>query len=325
MPVEICLLNLDRNQRELRPHGSADFPCAVYSEIYSPEHMPEFPWHWHEEMELLYISSGCMELRVPGRILRLKSGAGAFINSGILHYGKAAPSCGLHSLVFSPLLVSGSGGSAIDRKYIQPLIHCAALPALRFGKDAAGAGAAASIEAAFTALKNAVPGAELAARAELSRVFLIICRKYRSRIAEEGGALSPDSGRVRKMMNYIHEHYAEPLSLAEIAASAAIGGRECLRCFKRSIQIPPLQYVIMCRLRQSAQLLENSAESIADIAYACGFASPASFTQLFRRYYGSTPREYRQRCSRRMQGRSSRRAERGAPPAGGSVDKRGGP
>ncbi len=302
MPIDACLLNLDRGQRELSPHGTASFPCAAYAENYARG--ADFPWHWHGEIEVIYVAAGGMKVMVPGKSFGLKKGDSVFINSGILHYGRAEKRTEIKSLVFSPMLVSGSPDSAIDAKYVQPLIGCVSLDGLICPAEESQKGIGMHIVSAFRALRDDVPGAELIVREHLSRIILIIYNKYYNEIAEHAGGHNVDSERVRKMIAYIERNFAGPLALSDIAAAAGVGERECLRCFKRTIQIPPLQYAMRCRLEQSAAMLGgDSSTEIADIALDCGFASPASFAQLFRRYYGCTPREYRNRRVRGEPGR----------------------
>lgn len=296
MPIATCLLNLDRNQRELSPHGTVDFPCAGYDEIYSLKTESEFPWHWHEEIELLFIASGCMTVQVPGKTFVMHSGDSVFVNSGILHYGKVNRQCKLHSIVFSPLLISGTKNSAIDKKYVQPLIHYAPLDGLLCVKNGSDSEITACISTAFNSLQSDCPGEELVVRDSLSHLWFLLYEKFKDDIQLQNDTQNRDAIRLRIMMTYIHEHFAEPVTLTQIASSAAVGERECLRCFKRSIQISPVQYLIMHRLHQSALLLrENKSDDIASVALNCGFASPGSFTQLFERYYQCTPREYRKK------------------------------
>ena len=51
MALQKCGLNPDQRARELKPHGTAAFPCAAYEDWYGEEGRPEVPWHWHEELE----------------------------------------------------------------------------------------------------------------------------------------------------------------------------------------------------------------------------------------------------------------------------------
>lgn len=89
------------------------------------------------------------------------------------------------------------------------------------------------------------------------------------------------------------------LGLADIAASADIGERECLRCFKRTIRESPMQYLLKYRLMQGAdQLVSDPSTSISEISAGCGFEYTSYFAKQFRRFYLCTPREYRKRNSK---------------------------
>ena len=96
------------------------------------------------------------------------------------------------------------------------------------------------------------------------------------------------------MLAFIHKNYADPISVPEIAGTAGISERECLRCFQKTIQLSPIQYLMKYRIMQGAgMLLGNPAESISEIATLCGFDSPSNFSKIFKRFYNCTPREYR--------------------------------
>ena len=124
MALQDCTLNLNRTGRELQPHGTPDFPCAGYSSVYTDSAGDVVPWHWHEDLEIIYVESGHLRLQVPGKTLHLKQGEGAVVNSNILHFAAAEPLCELHSLVFHPLLVTGEKDSVFSRRYVAPLLQC---------------------------------------------------------------------------------------------------------------------------------------------------------------------------------------------------------
>ena len=70
MALQDCTLNLNRTGRELQPHGTPDFPCAGYSSVYTDSAGDVVPWHWHEDLEIIYVESGHLRLQVPGKIGR---------------------------------------------------------------------------------------------------------------------------------------------------------------------------------------------------------------------------------------------------------------
>jgi AraC family transcriptional regulator len=66
------------------------------------------------------------------------------------------------------------------------------------------------------------------------------------------------------------------------------------RLFKRSTGLSPHRYILQQRIAWATQLLVEPQLSVAAIAHRVGFTSQAHFTTIFRRWMGSTPRQYRQ-------------------------------
>lgn len=284
--LQTCSLNLNRGSKELQPHGTVEFPCAGFSSQYTDRADDAIPWHWHEELEILYLKEGSLKLQIPEKTIPLTQGEGFVINSNILHYAAADPYCKLHSIVFHPSLIMGNADSVFAEKYILPLIGCGRFDGCRLPlKD--------EFTAAFDALASDAFGYEFTVREALSRICLNL---YQSYAPDLDGYVRPDmdSARIHKMLDFIHEHFMEDLDLTLIAKAAHIGERECLRCFSRVIQVSPMQYLIKYRVTQAASLLlRNPDKSIAEISIQCGFESPSNFSQMFKRYYRCTPREYR--------------------------------
>ena len=104
MALQECGLNLNKAAKELQPHGSLEFPCAGYSSYHTDRQEDHIPWHWHEEIEIVYIEEGQMKIKIPSQSFLLEKGDCMVINSNILHYGGAVKECKLCSLVFSPAL-----------------------------------------------------------------------------------------------------------------------------------------------------------------------------------------------------------------------------
>lgn len=294
MPLQRCGLNLNRDRRELKPHGTLDFPCAVYSSEHAEFLYDEFPWHWHEEMEFIHLTEGKLKLQVPGKILYVQKGESIFINSRILHCGIAEDSCEKLSVVFHPELMGGDA-SIFAQKYINPIVQLQTLDCCLFHSEPQWMSEISRyLLNVFDAMTGEGIGYEFIVRENLSKVCLALYRQYVSEMAENHVKPDQDKLRIRKMLEFIHEHFADNIALSHIASSANIGERECLRCFKRVIQISPMQYLLKYRITQSASMLLNGdADSITGIARLCGFDNPSYFTLIFKRFFKCTPREYK--------------------------------
>ena len=99
---------------------------------------------------------------------------------------------------------------------------------------------------------------------------------------------------------WVDEHLAEPMTVAELAALAALSPVRFSRAFRDTTGVAPWAWVTERRLRRAAEHLARPAppwsdapEPIASIAAGCGFSSQSHLTRLFRRRFGTTPARYR--------------------------------
>lgn len=297
MILEECRISLNRTSKELRTHGTPAFPCAGFRERYSKEEETNIPWHWHDELEVIYIHKGSLHVELPNRTIPLSQGDCLCINAGVLHFASTDSYCELHSLVYHPLLLTGSTTSIFATMYIEPLLLCTAFDGCLFVGDAVDKQDGIQyFKEAYEAFSAQRIGYEFIVREKLSHLCLGLYMHYEQNISKHVEILDMDSIRLKNMLAYIHEHYAEEIELSQIANAANIGIRECLRCFKRVITLSPMQYVMEYRIEQGAMLLSQHADmSISDIANQCGFESPSNFSQIFKRYYSCTPRAYRKK------------------------------
>ena len=55
---------------------------------------------------------------------------------------------------------------------------------------------------------------------------------------------------------------------------------------------PPTDFIRDIRLKKAANLLANQGMNVTEVMYACGFANSASFSTVFKKFYGMSPRDY---------------------------------
>lgn len=293
MVHDSCGLSLNKQFKELQPHGTLAFPCAGYAAHYTDRPEDVISWHWHEELEFIYAAGGRMEVRTPSQTFSLEAGDCLLLNGNVLHEMAASPVCDLRSFVFSPLFITGQADSDFARKYVTPLMACPAFTGCLLRGDE-GFPEADWFRAAFAAMVEEHPGFEFTVRENLSRICLGLFQRYEAQLDAPDRALNQDSRRVKLMLAYLHGHFAENIALADIARAAGVSERECLRCFQKTIHLSPIQYLLKYRVMQGAAMLTAEPHSsISDIAARCGFDSQSNFARVFRRFYGCAPREYR--------------------------------
>lgn len=293
MGLKICNLNLDHEKKQLFAHGTANFPCAAYQRLYldRPEHV--IPWHWHEELEIAYVVSGTLKFQIPAKNFLLTQGDCIIVNSNVLHGAVATPEYELQSLVFHPKLITGGNDSAFAIKYLSPLLAYTPFDGYVL-KGEEHPFEISCFHQAFGALAQDIPGFEFTVRAALSQICYFMYQYFEPEVTKKTTEPNLDQIRIRNMLEYIQSHFSDPVTLSDIARAADIGEREALRCFKRNIQVSPMQYLLKYRVMQGADLLlQERGTSISQIALLCGFDSPSHFSKMFRRFYDCSPKGYR--------------------------------
>ena len=97
---------------------------------------------------------------------------------------------------------------------------------------------------------------------------------------------------VREAMAYIHEHYPDPISRADLATHVSITERYLTHCFRQEMGITPVVYLNRYRVRQAKSMLEDNRNSITGVAMAVGFSDSSYFSRVFRQEVGLTPGAY---------------------------------
>ena len=93
---------------------------------------------------------------------------------------------------------------------------------------------------------------------------------------------------------WLHEHFAEPLSFTELARHLGLSQRTLNRRFKLATGLSPGRYLQQVRLEQARELLRDSNLSIAEIAMSVGYQDIGYFSTLFREHMAQSPTAYRQ-------------------------------
>ena len=289
--------------RELVTFGTPEFPVEMWGPWNgSSEHEKAIPWHWHEELELTVSIRGEERMMADGKVFHTKPGHGLFVNAGVLHRSEGFPQADqyLHyALVFHPWLVGGAPGSVFWQKYLAPVLNapeCRCVP-LR-GETVWEKQILAQVERVGALWPEKRPGYEFEVRDALSQIIFLLAENCLQHAPAPTPKELRDAARIKQMVTFIQNHTAEPLTTAQIAASAAVSVSECLRCFRQMLDLTPKEYLKQHRIRHAARLLEQTDRSITQIGVECGFEDMSYFARVFRAEKGCTPSAYRKKLAK---------------------------
>ncbi len=284
---------VDENGREMLTYGTPDFPAAFFDDELAKIAVPP---HWHDEFEIVMMQKGMIHARVAGNSFPLPAGEGFFINSGILHAEKLKTETGHQRvIVFSPKMIS-QANDLIWQSCVTPVLNNASLPYIRLSasvpwqKEILSLAEKAWLYGAYE--KENYP---IQVRYCLSQALSLIA-VHAGTVENElcyTSQYQRDELRMKKALLFIEQHYAEEITIDDIAKSAEISVSTCLRLFRTVIGTTPVQYLIGYRLQRAVEELKHaSGRSIAEIAYACGFSDASYFNRCFRKTYAMTPTAY---------------------------------
>lgn len=294
--MQLRQIETDPDGYERTSHGPAAFPIQTFdSDIWMfPTH--SVPWHWHEECEFLFVTEGAVVLRAAEARFVVNCGQGAFVNSNELHTLEPLHSgaCRMDNIVFDPSIIGGAAYSIIQLKYVSPILKNPCVRAKVFtGKEPWQIELLDTLRRIRPIFEKEPFGWEVELRALLSAVWL----RMVEHLDMETPRLQPSTDpHIRIMMLYIHNHYAEPLTLKDIAASANVSERTCSRSFRKQLGMSTFSYLMSHRVKEAAQMLTETLDPVTDICFATGFTDTGYFARVFRSITGQTPTDFRRQA-----------------------------
>lgn len=114
--------------------------------------------------------------------------------------------------------------------------------------------------------------------------------------ADAGAALGPTALLVEKVCRYIDENYARSISLDEMCQMAGFSKYYFSRIFKQYKGMSLIDYITFRRMEKAKELLRNPQNSIKEISANVGYSDANYLTNIFKKWEGISPTEYRSKC-----------------------------
>jgi len=101
---------------------------------------------------------------------------------------------------------------------------------------------------------------------------------------------------VRKFLHYIEDHFGDEDCLQAAGQAAAVSRNALLYKFNAAMKCTPARYLWNYRVERGTALLRETGNTIAEIAYSCGFKNPFHFSRKVKEQVGCPPREIRRKA-----------------------------
>lgn len=134
-------------------------------------------------------------------------------------------------------------------------------------------------------------------RSYFLELLFLVDRLYREPEYAEIGILSDVTSKedVGDVILYLHTHYQEKITLAELARNFHTNRTTLTKQFNTVTGLPVMTYLINLRIHLASLMLRNTTISVNEVMQRVGFMDETHFTRTFRKYTHLTPSEYRQR------------------------------
>ena len=270
-------------------HRTGDFPLDYY---FVDEHFPRYrmPMHWHKETELIRVRSGRMRIYLDEDELLAEAGDLLCVGGGVIH-GAEPEDCVYECIVF-------------DLRALLPAIEScrgALSPLLRnniFWKNRTIC-AKTDFRDAVDRLFALAAGFEGQAIGMLGAVFNFLHFSISALEAAQLRTVSERSWQkaeqLKPALEYIEKHYDQRVSLETLARLTGFSPKYFCRYFRTIVHRSPIDYLNYYRIERAARFLAGDEMNVAEVAVHCGYADSSAFIKQFRKYKGTTPKQYKLR------------------------------
>jgi len=278
---------------EVFHYDNPDFPVFVRNN-YIPAGFilsPYTPMHYHDEVELVYISGGMIHHRINSDTVTLNTGDVLFINSRQFHelFTDDEEDCYLYCLIFNPDILANC---LVMDKMVKAISANENLEYIHLKEES-------EFRRKITDLIISVYEKAVADRfAEtMSDVFLLWNTLYDNLDIEKDNDKRINVGQrmVKEMINYIQHNYKEAITLDDICHAGNVGKTKCTELFSKYVRMTPVEYLRNHRIDKAAELLRDTDMTVSEIAYELGFSGASYFSEIFRERVLMTPSSYRKK------------------------------
>ncbi len=281
---------------ETKMHGKPSFPFIVYHSVL-PKDMRGFPLHWHEEMEIIYVIEGNINITIQNNEYTVHKNEIALIAPESIHSIRQHND--EHAVYFNILfrfsMLSGGEEAICKKKYLDPIYERKfIMPEYLDDSN--------PIKSELEPLINNLTDInwpdgnknELLIKARLLEIMHIIKNHCKKAQGDEKNA-NEVNRKIKKSLIYLETNYHENITIAQIAKVSNFSESYFSKLFRQLTGSSFTRYLKDYRLERAAQMLRNSDSRVSDVAFLVGFNNLSYFTRAFKTKYKINPKAYKEK------------------------------
>lgn len=244
-----------------------------------------FRAHWHTDIEVLFICKGSLLVGINNESQVLTLGDMAICSSGDIHfYDHRGMDSVIDMMIFRPDLIDSAGG--------WPRTFAFDAPFIPNGKNR---DLSDRFHHAFATIQQETKDTDQASSMLIRSSLLSLCGLLARTVPSQPLAMDKMTRRnhrlkgMQDVLSFLESHFTEDILLEDAAAVANMSVCHFSRLFGSITGMGYRSYLNQLRVNRAEELLKNSEESIADIAFKCGFGSIRSFNRIFMASKGVPP------------------------------------
>lgn len=149
----------------------------------------------------------------------------------------------------------------------------------------------ASVHQIFRCIRENSAVSDLLLKSELLRFFYLLAAS--PELCTDRPAMPAAAENLRPVLAYIQEHFADPITIEELARLSHLSKSYFMSCFKQTFGLGAVEYLTQLRIKAACEALRSTTRSVSEIAYDNGFRNLSNFNRQFRSKVGCTPQMYR--------------------------------
>jgi AraC-like DNA-binding protein len=248
-------------------------------------------WHYHPEIELVYVNGGAGKRRIGSHISYYTDGDLMLIGSNLPHCGFTDKFTGNKTETVVQMKTDFLGNDFFDipeMRKIQNLFEVAKGGIAFSGSTKKKLGDKMEHLQYQTDFERLLSILDILNELSFSNEFKVL--------NAEGFSLETeikDNDRINTIFNYVKSNFQEDIPLAVIADMVSMTVPSFCRYFKKITNKTFVQFVNERRLVHASKLLTEKHMSITEVCFECGFNNFSHFNKSFRAFTGQNPSEYR--------------------------------